>query len=387
MKLAPISSEGTVAEEALAILRTLEYRESVDPEGLESSAFPDTFAPSAFHRSIAQIVAGNANASSQQRHCGCSWVFRHIDEQKIGFSDWHLSAFRMIVFFEASSDEGGRQRALGRALTGLGRVLEARGVGRRELVATYFGGAEVGGTCFPEDLLMKSVLAESGISGGRAVPIRGLANLTNVRRPGEPAGPRAELFARTVAGDWVEVATVVSELYLLEPGGRLRAGAGCVTGAALGLERLAAVSFGEPSVFSHGVLRSMVDSVEAVVGSTLRQLNRQSVYSLVDAVRTMAVILGQLHRPAEGRRLERLRRIAKRIAVESEALGIGAGATKVIDGLACLVGMGELALRERQAKVLACNVARFVLGAFSARLAVRTETSAEGRSKGDRDGP
>src|SRR5215813_5459078 len=71
----------------------------LEPTGLVSPCFPDTFVPSAFHAYITNAVQNGLPAGAPQHNVGCDWVYRHVDQEKIGFSPIHLSTFRMLVFF------------------------------------------------------------------------------------------------------------------------------------------------------------------------------------------------------------------------------------------------------------------------------------------------
>src|SRR5258708_4798060 len=70
----------------------------VEPDGLGSQAFPDTFVPSAFHLRVRSGVENGADASKRLQ-AGSEWVYRHVDQGKVGTSHFHLSVFRMLVFF------------------------------------------------------------------------------------------------------------------------------------------------------------------------------------------------------------------------------------------------------------------------------------------------
>src|SRR5438270_10143078 len=70
-----------------------------EPEGLDSPAFPDTFSPSAFHGLVQRSALQDPQLP--RRWAGSDWVFRHVDLEKIGFSPFHLSSFKMLIFLEA----------------------------------------------------------------------------------------------------------------------------------------------------------------------------------------------------------------------------------------------------------------------------------------------
>lgn len=326
-KLSVTSS--SFAERGMGFLRSEVFFEAAG-ENLDSPAFPDTFAPSAFHLLVHSLVSGQRKIQGRQKWAGIDWVYRHVDLEKVGFSPFHLSAFRMLVFLEAVSrahERECRQRTVDYVLA----LVEILGKRPQDLFITYFGGegASVTGCIIAEDI--RELWLVRGIPDAQVIAVAGRANLTNVLRVGEPAGPRCEIFLRWEGGKFLEIGTVVFERFLVDSAAPLilREAPSVVCGAAMGVERGQMVMSGAVDVFAVPELSAGVDAVRGVASAGLADLQEHHTRRFVDAVRSAMIIAKECSLPLGRSRSRRLSRLRNGAMHACEELGIRDVATAV----------------------------------------------------------
>ncbi len=299
---------------------------TISAEGLVSPAFPDTFAPSAFHARIVSGAKFGPDSGANTGLAGSQWVYRHIDQEKVGSSTFHLSCFKMLVFFTVHTPILDDREIRHESIVTFAGLLRGIGVRSEKCLITYFGGGKIRGQGFDADDEVVELWTAIGVPRENLIPVGGDSNFTNVLRRGEPAGPRCEVFWPISNGSFVEVGTVSFEKYLLE--GRkldLSASKGLVYGGAVGLERMAMIASGLHDVFSIPELRSLVNLVEGGIDGRLSRVCAAQVRQLVDAVRTLSILAIEVGEVGEGRRAERIHRLGGIVRRCMRALGIEDG--------------------------------------------------------------
>lgn len=330
---------------ALAWLEGRGY-DTIPADGLLSPAFPDSFVPSAFHTRVVRGAHEGVPNGTAVRQAGCEWVYRHVDRGRVGSSPFHLSSFKMLVFF-GTHDRTERDYDIRReTINTFSGLLRQFGLDSRRCLITYFSGGSIRGQRVAADDDVLRLWGESGVPKENLLPIEGGANFTNLTREGEPAGPRCEIYWPVGQGRFVEIGTVVFERYLLRPGGvGLEPSNGLVYGAALGLERLSMVAAGYDEVFAIPELRRLIETVEAGVDPRLALISRDHLLTLVDATRTLTVLWNATGGKCKGRRLERIRAIWKTISRSLQALGLDKDKERLVTliGLAYREALGNKA--------------------------------------------
>ena len=308
-----------IRDEVLNLLFQHDYQ-SLPPEGLLSPVFPDTFAPSAFHGAV---LRGAMHPESSPR-VGCDWVFRHVDLEKIGFSDIHLSTFRMIVFFETHQNTNRDKIFRLRTLETFIFILKKLGLNPIDLYITYFGGGFISGQHFEADDEIKSAWIHVGVAAKNIIPVRGSSHFTNVLRSGEPAGPRCEVYWLAGQNQPIEIGTVVFEQFILKKNNlRFEPSKGLVCGGAIGLERLNMIVSKKQDVFSTQELQPLIKQIEREIHPKLIALCRNSIRQSADAVRSLTIISSMVDVSKIGKRHHaRLTRLAKSLRHNIDILGI-----------------------------------------------------------------
>jgi len=285
--------------------------------GLVSSVFPDTFAPSAFHEDVVSLVHHGPDRGSEEHRMGVDWVFRHVDLDKVVGSPWHLSSFKMGVFFTVSKrqtdDTNLRAATVKLFVEALGKV----GVSAQASVVTYFGGGHIGRRDLPPDDEVVEAWRQCGIYQEQLVPVRGRACFTNCERIGEPAGPRCEVFLPAADGRMVEVGTVVFERFVIEPQRGVVESKWIVYGGAIGIERVAMLRAGLTDVMRIPDIAPLMGLVGSSLDERLTVVCYPQLRGLVDGLRTLAVLRSQkapLHRRLEQRILSVARRVRRYLA-------------------------------------------------------------------------
>ena len=287
------------------------------PEGLLKPSFPDTFAASAFHESV--VSAAQKGPNENNHKVGVEWSFRHVDIDKVGVSPIYLSSFRMLVFFDVyiptDNDDELRESVIEKFVESVKHV----GLDPQNLSATYFGGGEIKGVDLPADDKVVSLWKKHGVDN--IVPITGETNFTNVKRTGEPAGPRCEIFYNHPQFSApVEIGTVVFERYIL--GKKLNKAKGLVYGGALGIERLAMLQENKNSIFESSLLSDGVEIVTKELESQLSPIVRSDVLRLIDALRSLAVIFATINEIPKGKHRDRINKITNIAKRSFQAIGI-----------------------------------------------------------------
>lgn len=318
------------------------------PEGVVSPAFPDSFVPSAFHTRVVKSVQLGTNGNEPQK-AGCEWVYRHIDQGKVGYSRYHLSAFKMLVFFGVYSriqdDRDLRQEVI-KTVAGL---LERFGLNIKRCFITYFGGGNILGRELEPDNEIFNLWCNIGVPKEQLIPISGGANFTNLTRSGEPAGPRCEIFWQMMDNSFIELGTVVFERFLLNlRDNKLDESKGLVYGAAFGLERLLMVSSGCKEIFEIPELKQLIAVINEKIDSRLAGINYETVLSLVDGVRALTILWDNTDGQFKGRRLERIRSLWRSIKRNCQSLGIKLD-EKFVSELASIVLTEESETNESKA--------------------------------------
>lgn len=287
------------------------------PEGLLNPLFPDTFAASAFHESV--VSAARKGPNENNHKIGAEWCFRHVDIEKVGVSPIYLSVFRMLVFFDVfvltDKDDNLKESMIEKFVAGIKHI----GLDPQNLTTTYFGGGKIRGVELPADDKITPLWEKHGVKN--IVPIAGETNFTNVKRTGEPAGPRCEVFYNHPSfSSPVEIGTVVFERYIL--GKTLDKAKGLVYGGALGIERLAMLQENKSSIFECSLLSDAVEVVTKELGSQLSPIVQSDVLRLADALRSLAVIFAAIGELPKGKHRERINKIANIAKRSFQAIGI-----------------------------------------------------------------
>ena len=287
------------------------------PEGLLNPSFPDTFAASAFHESV--VSAAQKGPNENNHKVGVEWCFRHVDIEKVGVSPIYLSTFRMLVFFDVfvltDNDDDLRESVIEKFVECIKHI----GLDPQNLSATYFGGGKVKSVELLADDKIVPLWKKHGVN--KIVPITGDANFTNVKRAGEPAGPRCEVFYNHPEfPSPVEIGTVVFERYLL--GKTLNKAKGLVYGGALGIERLAMLQESKSSIFESSLLNDAVEVVTKELESQLSPIVHPDVLRFVDALRSLAVIFSTIGGTPRGKHRERINKITNIAKRSLQAIGI-----------------------------------------------------------------
>lgn len=330
------SNGSSVLEERMLSLVLNEAYRMAKPEGLNSPAFPRTLAPSAFH----ELVGNSLNHASgdTERWTGSDWVFRHADLHNIGHSEAHLSAFRMLVFFESlpvEYERASRHRVVRLFLELLASTL---GADAKDLYITYYGGhdglpPETSDQADVESV--RQLWMELGVPADHLIAIKGVANLTNVLRVGEPAGPRCEVYLSIPNRNPLEIGTVVFERFRVRTTNPLRfeRAENTVCGAALGVERCRATQEGHGDVFQLCDTKAATDAVVRQINPLLARCNVHHVRRIADAIRSACIIVentdeSRLLTKGQNECVESLRKMLQRSAAN---LGLDAGPAFVVD--------------------------------------------------------
>lgn len=295
---------------------------TMPPDGLVSPAFPDSFVPSAFHARVVRGVNEDCTKAGKQLQAGCEWVYRHVDQGKVGVSPFHLSSFKMLVYFgiyPRGRDGYGLRRT---AISTFVELIKRYGLDISRCLVTYFGGGVVGGHNLYMDSEAVDLWIEAGVPSQNLIPVSGGSNFTNITRVGEPAGPRCEVFWPTKMG-YVEIGTVVFERYVLGAGEiGLNDSSSLVYGGALGLERLLMASYNYENIFTLPELRVLEEIAVKDTDPRLFPLVRSHVFTLLDATRTLTLLWEATGGRPEGKRRERLRSLRTSIKRSLQSSGI-----------------------------------------------------------------
>jgi len=278
-------------------------------QGLEGSSFPDTFNPSAFHDFILTIANRQAPLSDPEKYVGVERVFRHVDLGHIAVSADHLSTFSMFVFFQCipnpSTDRGSYRETIQLCVA----LFRSLGLDSSKFLVTYFGGGEFGRQVVALDQEMLDFWREAGVKRSLLIEVKGNRNFTNFKRPGEPAGPRCEIFYPKVDGNYVEVATVVFEKYVLNHDGELKPLRTRIYGAAIGVERLMMLLENKANIFDCSVFSSINSVLAEKVGVEVFRKQRIHINQLVDSLRSLTAIINNIGLPVEKARYKRLKKL------------------------------------------------------------------------------
>ena len=312
--------ESALEYQILDELKELGFQ-TAESEGLDSPAFPGTFSPSAFHQLVRRCASKEPETLT--RWAGSDWVFRHVDLDKIGFSPTHLSTFKMLVFLEAVSQKqanDSRERTVQIVLRLLKRSLKLRA---NQLYITYFGGHMALPSGLADQDELQALWRHAGVPQRNLIAISGTANLTNVVRTGEPAGPRCEIFLRDSHGTFVEIGTVVFECLIVAKTHPLefKSSSATVCGAAFGLERCEMVSHKSQDIFQSPKLRSALGVIESDLHPNLAGLGGNQVRRIVDAIRTAMIIVSNTRTPLSRARKDRVRDVRNIIFRAATSLG------------------------------------------------------------------
>lgn len=297
----------TVELPLLQSLREASYG-PLRPDGLITPLFPDTFAASAFHTRIVDLMA---QQTAGGRSAGVEWVFRHVDGEKVGYSPAHLSLFRMLVYFDASA-HGRTQRES--AIAQFLRLTTLLGLRRERIAVTYFGGGDICGRTLPPDAEFADAWRNAGIRRDYIVPVPGQANFTNIRRSGEPAGPRCEVYYELPNHPSpVEIGTVVCEQYILDAEGHAVPTQVSVCGGAVGIERLEMCArdlrtIADVEAIDHLVLLMLADA-----SPQARSLFRVAAIRIANGLRALTTVACYTRSEVTNGRGSRVRAIARDI--------------------------------------------------------------------------
>jgi hypothetical protein len=328
----PCGSQGSALSPTSQIACSEELRrhgfEELQPEGLVSAHFPDTFAPSAFHGAVTRALSSDPGFGARSRFFGCDWVYRHLDQPIVGSSSVHLSSFQMLVFFIVSVP--GHRESEQDAIRLTAAVLRRLGVSLRSCTTSVFGGGAILGRALAAEAETARTWTEVGVSTDRVVWRQGPAALTNSRRSGGGVGPRCEVFADSQAGGTFEIATTVFERFIITERAELRDATAWVHGAAFGVERLEMLLQNKSSIFELEPIAGAVSLVRAASGHHWARLHERQVHTVVDGIRTILVLRRSPASAIVGRRAERLARTARIVSRSLDELGIVEGRERLV---------------------------------------------------------
>jgi len=318
--MSTITERVTLEEELLGTLHASEHL-PLKPEGLVTPLFPDTFAASAFHSQIVEAMSQQVHAVHADRRAGAEWVFRHVDADKVGYSAAHLSLFRMLVYFAAAAAETREQRY--EAVQRFIALTTTVGLQPSRLMVTYFGGGNIGGQQLPEDSAFAEAWLDAGIHRDRVIPVAGPANFTNIRRAGEPAGPRCEIYYDLpVFSLPLEIGTVVCEQYLLSTDGRPKAADISVCGAAFGVERLEMCTRRLAAIGETSAVHDLVEQLLDGLSQLSKRLFQPQAIRIANGLRALTVAAAYVGRIGSDRRGGRLRVITRDVLRAARDAGI-----------------------------------------------------------------
>lgn len=286
-------------------------------EGLVVAAFPDTFAPSAFHSAIRDAMLQQPNVD-EPVFFGTDWAFRHVDLPRVGSGRQHLSSFRMYCTWQKTSTD--RREALRARFVGaLIEVLVQTGILAKEIFVTYYGGGF-------QDVLADHEVAQyftsHGVPPRNIVPLCGSTCLTNFVRRGEPAGPRCEVFVWKTNAEPVEVATFVTEDYMIgERSGILERGRSHVVGYAVGIERLTMVAGGHRDIVEIPQVQSIYAELTHNFGAVQAGLLNADIRMLVDGLRSNCVLRCVAGEELPAQLIERRRALERHTLRALQAVG------------------------------------------------------------------
>lgn len=295
----------------------------IEPAGLISPSFPDTFAASVFHNVVVDLIQQDGCAVSK-RLWGIDWAFRHVDLAAIGHSPWHLSIFRMLVWLISSPAD---------CSDGLGGEIVRRTIAllrkmdldlSRLYFSTFAGGRSGLSSQVRANDEVIVALNEEGFSDDQIIHVVGDRLLTNIRRGQQPAGPRCEVFYKADCGALVEIGTLVSEQYRLSANLRMLVPTPQhVYGVALGVERLAAVAAGLKSLFELQPILLAADSLALFGQASLASAYQVEFRRAIDAGRALVGILHTTGGKIAGRNRRRLlKQLKRRVADWANSVGV-----------------------------------------------------------------
>jgi alanyl-tRNA synthetase len=315
--MSTIAERVTIEDALLQALHADGYLE-LKPEGLITPLFPDTFAASAFHTQIVDAMTRQVNIG---RRAGVEWVFRHVDADKVGNSAAHLSLFRMLVYFSTVATDARKPKhdAVQRFLS----LTESAGLRRDRITVTYFGGGTIGDRDVPPDSSFAEAWTDAGILSSRVIPVGGPANFTNIRRAGEPAGPRCEVYYDVATFPFrVEIGTVVCEQYLLGADGRPEAVALSVCGGAFGVERLEMCTRGLAMIGDTLAVKDLVHQLLDGVPEPSHPLFRPQAVRIANGLRALTTAAAYVGAMGSDRRSGRLRTLSRDVIRAAREIGI-----------------------------------------------------------------
>jgi len=289
--------------------------------GFISDSFPDTFAPSAFHDDILKCIRGRMESGDPVQKVGTDWVFRHVDLDRVSTSQSHLSCFQMAVFFSARTRESDDNALRHGIVEQFVKVLCSLGLEPENWLVTYFGGGRIGGLNVPPDEMIVHIWENCGVARECLIPVCGTACFTNCHRPGEPAGPRCEVFVPGVDGNMLEIGTVVFERFMIGSRSELVMSDQVVYGGAIGIERLVMRLAGLSDITKIVDISSLEDLLLAEIDSRLGAVARDHIKGAVDGVRSLVVLRSRVEQ-LDSKRRRRVNAVARRTGRHLTELGI-----------------------------------------------------------------
>ena len=328
----------TLAEEIVAHLQGHGYSR-MSPRGLISDAFPGTLAPSAFHDEVLACTQRGCNPIRTARKVGVDWVFRHVDIDRVPASLFHLTSFRMSVFFTVAPSQGDDTELRGDILRQFIGVLRAFELKPQDCLITYFGGGRICGRVLPSDDEIIKLWERCGVDRRQLVRVAGHACFTNCQRPGEPAGPRCEVFLPTANMSMLEIGTIVFERFMIGGSRELLTSDNLVYGGAFGIERIAMLVAGLEDITDIPDIAPLVERLRAGIDSRLVAMCYQQVRGVADGIRTLVVVRDQTEQLDRGRE-RRVKSVARRVRRYLADLGVEEATGPLVERLS------ELAARQ-----------------------------------------
>jgi alanyl-tRNA synthetase len=233
--------------------------EELEPCGLISPAFPNTFNPSAAHDIVREVVNTQHVIQLVKRQWVIEKCIRQVDIPRLG-DGTHLCLFEMIAsVIQSPAHSVPREEVIHQCLQLISNCLQ---LPKDRLVITCFGGANISGMTFEPDSATPNIWRKFGIKTILFVP--GRNNFIYLESEGEAAGPRCEIYyqlERPVGiTRYVEIGSVIFETHRFHRG-RLVETTNVASGFAFGLERLLMVIDGCYSIYDCDVLKPLVQLV------------------------------------------------------------------------------------------------------------------------------
>lgn len=292
--------------------------------GLLSPAFPNEFNVSAGHDYSLEIFNEEEPLRNPVRYALIDQCFRRIDLDVTGYSDYHLSLFRIALFgYGVCSEYFGEVvgNAISVYLELLTRVLR---IPEENLLITAFDGWEERSISSDDGHLLAKAFTIGGISKKQILPITGRRNFF-LAQNSKCAGPTCEIFFKmddTKEGRFIEIGSVNLYRYRNE-GGILSKAENAVLVTAIGIERTLVALQQVSSVFH-------IDCIEPLIKVVVEELNQSlegeiyhpSIRNVVDTYRSAAFICSEgiiSDKTSRGRILGRL---IKRGSSQCRYLGI-----------------------------------------------------------------